>query len=186
MTGFTLTNVRVFDGTQILLPTTVNVRDGLISSVGMTGKALEDNNSTIIDAKNGILLPGLIDCHIHLHGPENLKQLAQNGVTTGLDMASFSPALISALHTLADAGGLTDIRTPGIPACAPASGHSHIPGFPINELVATPDDAARFVKARMDEGADYIKVIADEPGFDQQTLNALVVRANRSNRSCTR
>jgi hypothetical protein len=110
-----------------------------------------------------------------MHGPENLKQLAQNGVTTGLDMASFSSALISALHELANAGGLTDFRTPGVPACAPGSKHSLIPVFPKNELVANPEDAAKFVERRVEDGADYIKLIADEPGFDQETLNALVV-----------
>jgi hypothetical protein len=78
-------------------------------------------------------------------------------------MVSFSPAIISSLHALADTCGLTDIQTPGIPACAPGSGNSHIPGFPANEL---------------DEGVDYIKIIADEPGFDQETLNALVVSIN--------
>jgi len=93
-------------------------------------------------------------------------------------MVSFSPAIISSLHALADTCGLTDIQTPGIPACAPGSGNSHIPGFPANELVANPVDAARFVKARIDEGVDYIKIIADEPGFDQETLNALVVSIN--------
>jgi imidazolonepropionase-like amidohydrolase len=143
-------------------PSTVTIEGDHIFSIGQDPS---DNDATIVDAKNGVL-PGLIDSHIHLHGPENLKQFAQNGVTTCLDMAPFSPALISALHTLADAGGLTDVRTPGILACAPGSRHSHIPGFPANELV----DAARFVKARIDEGVDYIKIIADEPGFDQQTF----------------
>ena len=172
MSKTSIINARIFDGSRIIPQTTVTIEGNLISALGQ-GPA--DKDTTVVDAKNGFLLPGLIDSHIHLHGPENLKQLAQNGVTTGLDMASFSPALISALHTLADAGGLTDIRTPGVPACAPGSRHSHIPGFPASGLVANSDEAAKFVKARIDEGVDYIKLIADEPGFDQLTLNALVV-----------
>lgn len=41
--------------------------------------------------------------------------------------------------------------------------------------MADSEDAARFLKARIDEGVDYIKIIPEEPGFDQQSLNALVV-----------
>jgi len=35
------------------------------------------------------------------------------------------------------------------------------------------------VTARFDEGVDYIKIIADEPGFDQDTLNGIVEEATK-------
>lgn len=171
MRNISITNARVFNGDCILPSSTVTIKGGHIFSIGSNA----DADSLIVNAQNGILLPGLIDCHVHLHGPENLHQLAQHGVTTGLDMASFSPVLIAELHALAEKGGLTDIRTPGIPACAPGSNHSRIPIFPAKELVSDPEAAAEFVRRRVEEGVDYIKLIADEPGFDQETLNSLVV-----------
>ncbi|MEV5485628.1 MULTISPECIES: hypothetical protein [Streptomyces] len=44
-----------------------------------------------------MLLPGLIDAHVHLHGPDFLDQLAARGVTTGLDMAN-SPEQLASLR----------------------------------------------------------------------------------------
>lgn len=81
--------------------------------------------------------PGFNDTCLHLHDSEDLKQLTQNGLATSLDIASFSSALISAFfHALADSGRFTEIQKPINPASIPASEHSHIPGFPANELIS--------------------------------------------------
>ena len=50
--------------------------------------------------------------------------------------------------------------------------------FANDDLVCGPKDAARFIANRVSEGVDYIKVIADVPGPDQATLNALVAAAH--------
>jgi imidazolonepropionase-like amidohydrolase len=82
------------------------------------GKVLaESNNSVEMDGGQGNLLPGLIDAHIHFHSSENLTQLCKWGVTTGLDMAFFSPGLLASFR---DKKGITDIRSAGIPASAPS------------------------------------------------------------------
>jgi len=39
-------------------------------------------------------LPWLSDTPIHIHDLKHLEQLSQDGLATGLDMASFSPALM--------------------------------------------------------------------------------------------
>jgi len=173
MSKIALTNVRIFDGNQILPPTTVIIEGELIQSIR---KELESNiEITVIDASHDVLLPGLIDSHVHLHGPESLKQLAQYGVTTGLDMATWPPSLVASLRDLASKGGVADFRTPGLPAWAPGSGHSQV--FPVTEdkLITNSEIAAKYVEARVAEGVDYIKIIADLPGFDQTILNTLVV-----------
>jgi imidazolonepropionase-like amidohydrolase len=45
-------------------------------------------------------------------------------------------------------------------------------------LVDGPGAAARFVAKRIDDGSDYIKIIADIPGPDQSTMDALVAAAD--------
>ena len=45
-----------------------------------------------------MLLPGLIDAHVHLHGRHTLEQLAGFGVTTALDMACAPPELVNSLR----------------------------------------------------------------------------------------
>lgn len=162
-----LTNVRVFDGRRLREPATV-VIDGDRIGVDSTG-------AHVVDGGGAILLPGLIDAHVHLHGVESLEQLCSFGVTTALDMSNWPPAFV---NTLRGQTGLTDIRSAGISATSPGSGHSRMPGRPQDSLVPDPAAAAQFVTSRVAEGSDYIKMIADVPGPDQATLNALVAAAH--------
>ena len=53
-----------------------------------------------------------------------------------------------------------------------------MPGRPDAMLVSNPVEAVRFVADRVAEGSDYIKIIADVPGPDQATINALVAAAH--------
>lgn len=162
-----LTNVRVFDGTGLSEPVTV-VIDGAVIGTDPSG-------ADAIDAAGAVLLPGLIDAHIHLHAAETLDQLCAYGVTTALDMATWPPAKLDSLRGHV---GRTDIRSAGTPATATGSTHSHIPGFPAAGLVDNPSAAGQFVEERIGEGSDYIKIIADIPGPDQQTMDALVASAH--------
>jgi imidazolonepropionase-like amidohydrolase len=161
-----LTNVRVFDGTALSEPVTVVIDDGMIG----TGPAGAD----VIDGDGGVLVPGLIDSHIHLHNLDTLDQLCGYGVTTALDMATWPPAKVDSLRRQI---GRTDIRSAGTPATRSGSGHSHIPGFPSAGLVDNPDSAGQFVDDRIADGSDYIKIIADIPGPDQPTMDAIVAAA---------
>ena len=165
-----ITRVRVFNGQHFSEPRTVVIARGIIVETD------DDIGATIIDGNGGFLLPGLIDAHIHLKDKSTLQQMAEYGITTGLDMATWPP---SKLDPLRGCIGLTDIRSPGLPATCSGSIHSHILPLPQEGFVSSPGDAAQFVQDRITEGADYIKVIADVPGPDQPTLNALVAEAHR-------
>jgi imidazolonepropionase-like amidohydrolase len=167
-----LTNVRVFDGRGLGEPTVV-VIDGDRIGTDTTG-------ARVLDAGGATLLPGLIDAHVHLGGRTALEHLREFGVTTALDMACWPPSRLAAQRGLA---GLPDVRSAGTPAVGPGSNHSRIPGFPPDGVVAGPAEAARFVAARVAEGSDYVKVVADVPGPDQPTLDALVVAAHAHGKS---
>ena len=162
-----LTNVRVFDGQKVCEPSTVVIDGGLIGD--------DATGAREIDTHGHVLLPGFIDAHVHLDGPENLEQMSRAGVTTALDMGTWP---LSLLQSLRDKPGVTNIRSSGIPATAPGSRHSHIPGRPKEMLVSNASEATQFVADRVAEGSDYIKIIADIPGPDQSTLNALVAAAH--------
>ena len=162
-----LTNVRVFDGRELRGPTTVVIEGGLVGR--------DSAGARITDVDGATLLPGFIDAHVHLLNEEHLQQLADFGVTTALDMGAWPPSMVDALRNRT---GMADIRSAGIPATTAGSTHSHLPGYPAGELVDGPTGAARFVTDRIAEGADYIKLIADIPGPDQETLNALVATSH--------
>jgi imidazolonepropionase-like amidohydrolase len=163
-----LTNVRVFDGRELRRPSTVVIDGGIV-----------DGNSAgarIIDAGGATLLPGFIDAHVHLLEEGHLQQLADFGVTTTLDMGAWPPAMVDSLRNRT---GMADIRSAGIPATTAGSSHSRLPGWPAGEVVEGPAGAARFVTDRIAEGADYVKLIVDTPGPDQQILDALVAASHR-------
>jgi imidazolonepropionase-like amidohydrolase len=163
-----LTNVRVFDGRELRGPTTVVIEGGFLGR--------DSAGARITDAGGATLLPGLIDAHVHLLNEEHLQQLADFGVTTALDMGAWPPSMVDSLRRRT---GMADIRSAGIPATIAGSTHSHLPGYPAEELVDGRAGAAQFVTDRIAEGVDYIKLIADIPGPDQETMDALVAASHR-------
>ncbi|GAA0359097.1 amidohydrolase family protein [Actinoallomurus spadix] len=157
-----LTNVRVFDGHRLTDPRTV-VIDGTVIGADPTG-------AREIDASDAVLLPGLIDAHVHLHSPQTLDTLASWGVTTGLDMACWPHERVMSLREVT---GSADFRTAGLPAIGPAGNHARMPGMPAEAIILTPEDARRHVAARAAEGVDYIKGVAEAPGDGGPTSEAL-------------
>ncbi|MEZ0362346.1 amidohydrolase family protein [Mycobacterium sp. pUA109] len=165
-----LTNTRVFDGRGLSQPSTV-VIDGTVIGTDPTG-------ARVVDAHGAVLLPGLIDAHIHLHGRDTLETLCSWGITTALDMATWPAELVAALRHI---NGLTDIRSPGTPVIGPGGPHAHFPGMPPEAVVHGENDARRFVAARVAEGADYIKIVLEAPGDggpDPATAHAVVTAAH--------
>src|SRR4051812_11996864 len=79
-------NVRVFDGTRVLPSATVVVKGGIIEQVGPGVEA--PKGARIVDGTGKTLVPGLIDCHVHILEESQLRQAAVFGVTTVLDMGS--------------------------------------------------------------------------------------------------
>jgi imidazolonepropionase-like amidohydrolase len=163
-----LTNVRLFDGRELLPGSTVVIDGGLIGT--------DPAGARVLDGEGGVLLPGLIDAHVHLDGPGRLEALASYGVTTALDMAS----LPEETAFLRQQTGVTDVRSAGIPAIAPGSFHSHLPGVGRAGLIASPGEAERFVADRVAEGSDYIKIVIGSPFADheQATIDALSAAAH--------
>ena len=162
-----LTNVRLFDGQRVCEPGTIII-DGPVIGTDAT------DVHQIIDGRGGVLLPGLIDAHVHLLHTAHLEQLCQAGVTTALDMGCWPPDRVNSLRARV---GLTDILSAGTGATSPGSRHSRLADRPKEAVVANATEAAHYVAQCVSQGSDYIKIIADVPGPDQSTLNALVTAA---------
>ncbi len=165
-----LRGARVYDGVGFTDPADVAVDGDRIVAV-------PPDVADVVDATGGFLIPGLIDCHVHLRGPETLTALVSHGVTTALDMGS-PTALIAALR---GQPGVTDIRSSLMVATSPASAHAkrmHAAANVQEALVAEDTDVAAWVAAHLDQGADYIKIVIDLPGFAPDTVAALVAAAH--------
>jgi len=173
--GFVVRDARVFDGERDLGVATVVVRDGRIAEVGAGIEA--PAGLPVVDGAGKTLLPGLVDAHVHAWGDAQ-RDMARFGVTTGLDMhgdAARLPALRAQREGIANAT-LADLWAAGFAVTVPG-GHGTQYGFPVPTI--GPDaDIDAFIAARVDEGADFIKLIIEDLSAygQQQTLSTLSPR----------
>lgn len=170
--------VRVFDGARVLTNRNVVVHNGVITEVSQA-----DTEASDMDGRDQTLLPGLFDAHVHV-GPNPeaaLRQLAEMGVTTALDMFSGGEPLATMIRLRrADSPHLAAVRTAGTGATAPGNMLEKLAGQPL-PTIASPAAAETWVDARLREGADYIKIIYDEREggpLDLATMTALVRAAH--------
>ncbi|PPJ35819.1 amidohydrolase [Nocardia nova] len=171
--AITLNNVRIFDGERVGDPASVTIDGAVIAAVG-SGRGSGES----IDAAGGVLVPGFIDCHVHLDDPQTMTRLVEHGVTTALDMATAQPDLIAALRDGPLGAG---VRSAGLPIIGPAGAHASIPGMAAAAVITDPAQAREMVAQRVAQRSDYIKLILEEPGEggpDAATAKAVVVAAH--------
>ena len=173
-------NVAVFDGTQCLRQTDVLISGSMIRAIG-SGLAIPAR-ATVIEGKGKTLIPGLIDCHVHVFLPDHLKQAAIFGVTTELDMFTshkFAAEMRGEQKSAqGSASARADMLSAGTLATAPG-GHGTEYGLPIPTLTSQAE-ADPFVAARVAEGSDYLKIVYDdgkEIGLHWQTIDRPTLRA---------
>jgi hypothetical protein len=180
-----ITNVRIFDGSQVIPKGTVIVQGDKILSVG-EHLAAPANVQETIDGTGQTLLPGFIDGHTHAWG-DALERALVFGVTTELDMFTdfnFARKMREeqAKHGAPDRA---DLYSAGTLATAPG-GHGTEYGIKVPTLTK-PEEAQDWVDARLAEGSDYIKIIVEDgspygmktPTLDRATVEALVAAAHK-------
>ena len=156
---FAIRDVRVFDGENVIERATVVVNDGVIAEVA--AKAAIPAGIEIIDGKGKTLLPGLIDAHTHNWG-EAERDALRFGVTTELELMGARESLVGK-HAHREAMAATeaaDVFSSGAALTVPG-GHGTQFGMPVPEL-APGGDIDAFIKARVDEGSDVIKLMVDD------------------------
>ncbi|MFC7384618.1 amidohydrolase family protein [Sphaerisporangium rhizosphaerae] len=171
-------NVRVFDGERVLPHQDVEVHNGVITRVSRAVAA-----SAEADGRGRTLLPGLFDAHVHLapQPEEALRHLVRMGVTTVMDMFSGGEPLARMRHLRrADPPQMAALRLAGTGATAPGSMLEKLAGQPL-PAVDGPAAADAWVRTRLHEGADHIKIIYDEREggpLELATVRALVHAAH--------
>jgi imidazolonepropionase-like amidohydrolase len=179
--SFAIGNVRVFDGARTTARATIVVRNGVIEAVGTRVSAPKE--LPFVDGAGRTLIPGLIDAHTHNARDETLFDAVRFGVTTELNMSS-SVASAQSQRPRRDTVRrvmLADVWAAGTPATAPG-GLGTAFGYPVPPI-SSPAEAGAFVRARISEGADFIKIIyepgKDFPSISRDTLDAVVKAAHK-------
>ncbi|MFC3747056.1 amidohydrolase family protein [Paenibacillus sp. GCM10012306] len=182
-----ITNVRIFNGDQIIAPRHIVIKGESIISVGGDIPA----DATIIDGNNGTLIPGLIDAHVHT-SIGGLRDALKFGVTTELEMNGDFTRRGREIQ-LKNVNDVADVLSAGTAITAPG-GHpdellpdgDEIPEFILKELeklseedrqamlagyahdheeipqVTTLEEAIKHVRTQVENGADYIKIMIEE------------------------
>jgi len=150
----------VFDGRRWHPRTDVTVTDGRVTALGTVPHNLDEQ---MVDARGHIIIPGLIDAHLHLF-PGFLTRLPMFGVTAAVDMFA-TPRLLRILRTEERGAGAAQFVSPGTGA-APTGGHPHQlanqgmydPFPPLDR----PDQVDAFLAARVAEEAAFVKVFLED------------------------
>lgn len=124
--------------------------------------------TTFIDGTGKVLLPGLIDCHLHIIKKDEMKDCRDAGVTTCMGMEEYLPQDLAGFREAAQEPGMCDIKSAGLAA------HFDPNGYPAPGHVTDPIQAAKWVDDQVQAGSDYIKIIIDKTDVDPKTLKALV------------
>lgn len=164
--AFAIRDARVFDGERVTERASVIVRSGRIEAVG-TDLPIPDG-LPVVDGSGRTLLPGLIDAHTHSFGSARRQALAF-GVTVEIDLhgdAARLPQLARERASLAPTDQ-ADLWAAGYAVTVPG-GHGTQYGIAVPTL--GPDtDVAAFVGARIDEGADFVKLIVEDLSVYSET-----------------
>ena len=171
----TIINARIFDGQWVLDADSVTVENGRIAEIG---KNLP-RRGTVIDARGGTLLPGLVDSHSHPMAADALRVAALFGITTMLDMGDFWTPQTRKEAQANDQ--IADFETTMV-GMSPPKGHPSqlmSNSFSTSNTV-TADDARAYVKQNVDLGNDYIKIIIENGEVMGGKLPALSEEAVRA------
>jgi imidazolonepropionase-like amidohydrolase len=176
-------DVAVFDGEKAIGKRSVMIVGDKIANTDFKGKPTD--GTVIVDGKGKMLMPGMIDAHVH--AMQGLDTALLFGVTTQLDMFT-PPEVNAAAKAKTKAGGnsdIADLYSAGWLATVP-NGHGTQFGAPVPTLT-TPAEADAWVAARVAEGSDYVKIVNEAgltsgkplPTLDAATTSALIKAAQK-------
>jgi imidazolonepropionase-like amidohydrolase len=144
----------------------------------VTAERSQAVSGEIIEGNGRVLIPGLIDAHMHSAGDrEAFRQQARFGVTSSVGMWGLDRNLLEIPEVR------STFKSAGLGATVPG-GHgdeSHELPFTITEPAA----ADAFVEARFAEGSDFLKLILGpprKPMLSEPTTKALIQAAHKRGR----
>lgn len=204
-------NVNLIDGTgeDLIRNTNLLVEDGVIKKIG--SNINEEHDYELVDLSNKYLIPGIIDCHVHLFidttGKFTIQQIMENPVlATTVAMKNIDKLLKAGITYVRDAGAMHGygiklrnliereyISGPGIKCSGQfitmTGGHMHYMG---READGT-DEVRKAAREAIKMGADFLKLVgsggvstegSDVAAYQYNIdeINAAVVEAHKVNK----
>src|SRR5580658_141696 len=158
-----ITHVTLIDGTgaAALPDMTVLIADERIAAIGPSPSVSISRSTKTLDATGKVLMPGLVDMHVHLTGASEptgsrefiLPLLLANGITTARDMGGDLDALVTLRHEIENG----KLQAPRIFFAGPYLDGGP-PFFQPSLVVTNSTEAVDDVHSLISRGADFIKV----------------------------
>ena len=179
--SFILMNARVFTAGGVIEPASIRVENGIIAEVGK--KVRQGSGIPVVDIKGQTVTAGLIDAHTHSFFESQLFDSLRFGISTHLDMATgvdFMQEHREQRNELEETE-YADLFSAGMIVTSPG-GHGTQNGSQI-PTIDSPDKAQEHVRARLEEGSDWIKIAYETDNefltsVDKATLTALIRAAH--------
>lgn len=149
-----ITNVNIVsmqDG-KILQGNSIVIKENTIDQIIPNEELIISKNTKIIDAKNGFIIPGLIDMHVHIEHSSELTLYPAYGVTSIFNLAGYPRHLVWKKEIAKGDLFGPQLFTTG----------DYIDGYPatFETMMGTssPEDAAQLVEMQRIQGYDAVKV----------------------------
>ena len=193
-----LRNFTLIDGGDhaVLSPAAMVVEAGRVTWVGPQANLEAPEGAPVTDLHGAFVIPGLIYMHAHVgntvdlvqdkkfHTRESiekdLKTYASYGVTTIVSMGTDQDTIFPVRNDqrkAASAGqglSMTRVYSAG-QGLMFEGGYGGLAG--VNDAVATPDEAAAYVNAQLDKGADFVKLWLDSELGTMPTMPPPITQA---------
>jgi len=177
------------------------VDDGRVVWAGPESELKAPDGAEVTDLNGAYVIPGLINVHAHLgntvdlvqdkkfHTRESvekdLKTFASYGVTTVVSMGTDQDTIFPVRKEIRDSGtpSMARVYTAG-QGLMFDGGYGGLAG--VNDAVASPEEAAAYVNAQLDKGADFIKLWLDSelgtmPKMPPAITQAIIDTAHKRN-----
>jgi imidazolonepropionase-like amidohydrolase len=153
----------------VLKSTSVLIRNGVIDAVGPSASIDVPNDADVIEGKGRILMPGLIDMHVHVWDEAELIAYLEHGVTT-VRNASGMPFHLDLKELIASG----EVLGPRLVTTGPIL-NSPGPNEQVNhQLVETAEEARQAVRMQYEQGYRRLKVYSN---LTRETYESIVEEA---------
>lgn len=173
--AFVHVNVITMTQDGLLKDQTVLVERGKITRVGPSASVRLPSNAQQIDGRGKYLMPGLVDFHVHLRDPSELLSYLVHGVTTVVHMSGPMgnvPDVLALRRRIADG----EIPGPNVYSTGRILDGNPAINPRVSTVVATPEEARRFVEDQYRAGVDFIKIYNN---LTSEVLRAVVEAAHQ-------
>jgi hypothetical protein len=181
--AYLIKDVGLFDGQKDHGIVNIVISNGTVSVI--SNEAITGTATTVIDGKGKYIIPGLVNAHVHLGKPVDIKAAFDVGIMAVLDMHKTNEDLATQLRPYRDSIGYAAYYSAGHAATVPGG---HPTQYGVMETINDSVTPRQFVMNRIKNGADYLKLVRlsgrNRPTLDFVMIDSIIKIAHELGKQC--